>query len=53
MKVTTMKKLIIAFMLLAPVAVFAQKFGYVETQKILAVRPEAKKINEDLEKLTK
>ena len=40
-------------MLLAPVAVFAQKFGHVDTQAIIQSLPEVSKVNGELEALGK
>lgn len=46
-----MKKLILMLMLLAPVATFAQKFGYVNTQTIMQSLPEIKKVDGELQAL--
>ena len=48
-----MKKIIVMLMLLAPVAVFAQKFGHVDTQAIIQSLPEVSKVNGELEALGK
>ena len=48
-----MKKLIIALMLFVPVALFAQKFGHVDTQAIMTTLPEITKINGELQALAK
>ena len=48
-----MKKMIVMLMLLAPVAVFAQKFGHVDTQAIIQSLPEVSKVNGELEALGK
>lgn len=46
-----MKKLILMLMLLAPIATFAQKFGYVNTQTIMQNLPEIKKVEGELQAL--
>lgn len=48
-----MKKLIIALMLMAPMATFAQKFGKVNTQTIMQSLPEISKINGELQATAK
>ena len=48
-----MKKIIVMLMLLAPMAVFAQKFGHVDTQAIIQSLPEVSKVNGELEALGK
>lgn len=48
-----MKKLIIALLLLSPVAVFAQKFGHVDTQALLESLPEVVQVRSALEELSK
>lgn len=48
-----MKKLIVMLMMMAPVAVFAQKFGKVNTQTILQSLPELSKVNGELEATAK
>ena len=47
-----MKKILIALMMLAPVAAFAQKFGHVNTQEIIQAMPEFNTAKAELEKLT-
>ena len=44
-----MKKLFLMLMLFAPTAMFAQKFGHVDTQAIMQSLPEISKINGELE----
>lgn len=44
-----MKKIIIMLMMFAPVAVFAQKFGHVDTQNIIQSLPEITRINGELQ----
>lgn len=44
-----MKKFIIMLMLLAPMAVMAQKFGHVDSQSIMTTLPEIKKIEGELQ----
>ncbi len=48
-----MKKLFIALMLLSPVAVFAQKFGHVNSQNIVSNLPEVVKISGILQDMSK
>ena len=48
-----MKKLIVMLMMMAPVAVFAQKFGKVTTQTIMQSLPELSKVNGELEATAK
>ena len=48
-----MKKLIIALLLLFPVAVFAQKFGHVDSQALLETLPEISRIRGELETFSK
>ena len=48
-----MKKLVLMLMLMAPVAVFAQKFGKVNTQAIMQSLPELSKVNGELEAAAK
>lgn len=48
-----MKKLIVMLMMTAPVAVFAQKFGKVNTQTIMQSLPELSKVNGELEATAK
>ncbi|MBQ6652782.1 MAG: OmpH family outer membrane protein [Prevotella sp.] len=44
-----MKKLVLMLMLFAPTAMFAQKFGHVDTQAIMQSLPEISTINGELE----
>ena len=48
-----MKELIVMLMMMAPVAVFAQKFGKVNTQTIMQSLPELSKVNGELEATAK
>lgn len=48
-----MKKLIVMLMMMAPVAVFAQKFGKVNIQTIMQSLPELSKVNGELEATAK
>lgn len=48
-----MKKLIIALLFLSPVAVFAQKFGHVDTQALMESLPEISRIRGEIEALAK
>lgn len=48
-----MKKLILMLMLCAPMAMMAQKFGKVNTQKIMQSMPEVAKANGEMEALQK
>lgn len=48
-----MKKLIIMLMLIAPMAVMAQKFGKVNTQTIMQALPDVAKANGEMEALQK
>ena len=48
-----MKKLVLMVMLMAPIAVFAQKFGKVNTQAIMQSLPELCKVNGELEAAAK
>lgn len=48
-----MKKLIVMLMMMAPVAVFAQKFGKVNTQTVMQSLPELSKVNGELEATAK
>lgn len=48
-----MKKLFLTLMLMAPLALFAQKFGKVNTQTIMQSLPEISKINGELEATSK
>lgn len=47
-----MKKLLIAAMLLAPMATFAQKFAHVNSQEIVQAMPEFATARTEMEKLT-
>ena len=46
-----MKKIMIMLMLLAPMSIFAQKFGQVDTDAIIQTMPEVAKINGELQAL--
>ena len=48
-----MKKFVLMVMLMAPIAVFAQKFGKVNTQAIMQSLPERSKVNGELEAAAK
>ena len=48
-----MKKLVLMLMLLAPMAMMAQKFGKVNTQTIMQALPDVAKANGELEALQK
>ena len=48
-----MKKLVLMLMLLAPMAVMAQKFGKVNTQQIMQALPDVAKANGEMEALQK
>lgn len=48
-----MKKLVLALMLLAPMTMFAQKFGKVNTQTIMQSMPEVAKANGEMQALQK
>ena len=48
-----MKKFVLMVMLMAPIAVFAQKFGKVNTQTIMQSLPELSKVNGELEAAAK
>ena len=48
-----MKKLFLMLMLCAPLAMFAQKFGKVNTQVVMQAMPEVAKANGDLQALQK
>ena len=47
-----MKKILFAFLMLAPMAAFAQKFGHVNTQEIIQAMPEFATARTEIEKLT-
>lgn len=44
-----MKKIIMMLMVLAPMAVFAQKFGHVDTQAIISSMPDITRVNGELQ----
>jgi len=44
-----MKKIIIMMMLFAPMSIFAQKFGHVDTQSIIQTLPDIARINGELQ----
>lgn len=48
-----MKKVLIALMMLLPMASFAQKFGHVDVNNIMQTLPELSKVNGELEALGK
>lgn len=48
-----MKKLLLILFMCAPVAVFAQKFGHVNTQEIIQLMPEYTKARTEIEALQK
>ena len=48
-----LKKIALILLLIAPMSVFAQKFGHFNAQEILAVMPETQKAQTDLETLRK
>ncbi len=48
-----MKKILVLFLLLAPVSLFAQKFGYVNSTAIVQLMPEFTKAQNDLQTLQK
>ncbi len=48
-----MKKVLIAIMMLLPMASFAQKFGHVDINNITQTLPELSKVNGELEALSK
>ena len=43
-----LKKILLMLMLIAPMSVFAQKFGHIKTQEILTVMPEYTKAQTDI-----
>jgi len=47
-----MKKIIIMMMLFAPMSIFAQKFGHVDSQAILQTLPDIAKVNGELQALS-
>ena len=48
-----MKKVILMLMLLAPMALFAQKFGHIDTQSIIQSLPEFARANGEIEAVGK
>ena len=44
-----LKKIVLMLMLIAPMSVFAQKFGHIKTQEILTVMPEYTKAQTDIQ----
>jgi len=44
-----MKKILLAIMLMAPIATFAQKFGKINTQTIMQALPDIAKVNGELQ----
>jgi outer membrane protein len=48
-----MKKILIMLMLIAPMSIFAQKFGYVNSAEIIQVMPEFAKAQKELQELEK
>ena len=48
-----MKKFLVAVLMFAPMAVFAQKFAHVNTQEIIQVMPEYTKAKGEIDALTK
>ena len=48
-----MKKLVVTLMLLAPLAVFAQKFGHLNASDVMQAMPETAKFQSDMEALRK
>jgi len=48
-----LKKIALILLLIAPMSVFAQKFGHFNAQEILAVMPETQKAQTDIETLRK
>lgn len=47
------KKIIFILLLIAPMSVFAQKFGHIKTQEILTVMPEYTKAQTDIQTMEK
>ena len=47
-----MKKIIIMMMLFAPMSIFAQKFGHVDSQAILQTLPDIAKVNGELQAIS-
>jgi outer membrane protein len=48
-----MKKFILALVMLAPMAAFAQKFGHINSQEVMQALPEAAQMRTELEALQK
>ena len=48
-----LKKIALILMLIAPMSVFAQKFGHIKTQEIITVMPEYTKAQTDIETMRK
>ena len=48
-----MKKLFLLLLMMAPMAVFAQKFGHVNSQEIMQAMPEFAKARTEIDELTK
>ena len=48
-----LKKIALILMLIAPMSVFAQKFGHIKTQEILTVMPEYTKAQTDIQTMQK
>ncbi|MBQ8046497.1 MAG: OmpH family outer membrane protein [Prevotella sp.] len=46
-----MKKIMIMMMLFAPMSIFAQKFGHVDTQSIISTLPEISKVDGEIKAL--
>ena len=44
-----LKKIALILMLIAPMSVFAQKFGHIKTQEIITVMPEYTKAQTDIQ----
>lgn len=44
-----LKKIVLMLMLIAPMSIFAQKFGHIKTQEILTVMPEYTKAQTDIQ----
>ena len=48
-----LKKIALILLLIAPMSVFAQKFGHFNAQEILAVMPETQKAQTDIDTMRK
>ena len=48
-----MKKLLLMFLMCAPIAAFAQKFGHVNAQEIIQVMPDYTKAKNEIDALQK